>query len=573
MLPLFQPTSSITEKMSRADYEFLKEVGSGSFGKVSLVRRKADNKNYVIKQLNIQGLSPREQQDAINEVNILAKTDHPNVIAYFDSFVSSEDKNLNIVMEFASNGNLYEMLRNRRGKLMSEADIWRLFIQIVSALNYIHSLKILHRDIKSMNIFLDSANNCKIGDFGVSKILENTKDMAKTVIGTPFYLSPEMCENLPYDERSDVWALGCVLFEMCTLRHPFEAKNQGALVLKIMTGQVPSIPSVYSPDLHNLVRALLNKKPKVRPTTMQILGNSIIIKKCKEMGMIINPLPTPSSPIPATRPNIEKIKEPIVNHRVVPTNDRIIRSSTPNTTVVKKEGAENKVVLIRPTSKDSHTPTVSSSNSVKTQVLPSSTAHVIKRVAVKVETKQKGSQMMIEEVRNLPKIPISSSVATPTVDETKNSTESISPISSSNDETSIENTPSNPQENTFLQNEDDTPTPGNPSTLTIKHEKSKERHINRLLDKIAVQEAEISDIKEKCKQRVTEQVLNQLITFFRDSINNQEVSEEETQKFVLGRISYQDLDVLHFVYKVVYLLSTIDDMQKEIEGCCTIQFR
>lgn len=103
-------------------------------------------------------------------------------------------------------------------------------------LEHIHKNKILHRDIKTLNIFLNKNETVKIGDLGVAKAL-NTNDFARTMVGTPFYLSPELCEEKPYNEKSDIWALGCLLYELCTFKHPFEATNQASLILKIIRGK------------------------------------------------------------------------------------------------------------------------------------------------------------------------------------------------------------------------------------------------------------------------------------------------------------------------------------------------
>lgn len=100
-----------------------------------------------------------------------------------------------------------------------------------------HTLKVLHRDIKTLNIFLTKDNSVRIGDLGVAKVLSHTANFAKTMVGTPYYLSPELCEEKPYNTKSDVWALGCVLYELCAHRHPFSSANQGALILKIIRGK------------------------------------------------------------------------------------------------------------------------------------------------------------------------------------------------------------------------------------------------------------------------------------------------------------------------------------------------
>ena len=119
-------------------------------------------------------------------------------------------------------------------EFFTEAEIWNWFVQICLSLEYIHGRKVLHRDIKASNIFLTGNNTVKLGDFGISKVLENTGSNAMTVVGTPYYMSPEVCQNHPYTFKSDVWALGCVLYELCTLKHAFSADNLLGLVYKIV---------------------------------------------------------------------------------------------------------------------------------------------------------------------------------------------------------------------------------------------------------------------------------------------------------------------------------------------------
>ncbi len=131
----------------------------------------------------------------------------------------------------------------------------------------------MHRDIKTINMFLAKEDSIKIGDLGVAKMLNQTANMAHTVVGTPYYLSPELCEEKPYNNKSDIWSLGCVLYELCTLRHPFEAANQGALILKILRGKFNPIPSIYSKPLHDMIDLLLKKDYRQRPTITDILSS------------------------------------------------------------------------------------------------------------------------------------------------------------------------------------------------------------------------------------------------------------------------------------------------------------
>lgn len=151
-------------------------------------------------------------------------------------------------MEFCECGDLASAIKDRKKieGTFTEEEILNWFIQICIALEYIHGRKILHRDIKSQNIFLTSNGTVKLGDFGISKLLESTNEAAMTVVGTPYYMSPEVCENKPYTFKSDVWALGCVLYELCTLQHAFSASNLLGLVYKIVQGTIDPIPTTYS---------------------------------------------------------------------------------------------------------------------------------------------------------------------------------------------------------------------------------------------------------------------------------------------------------------------------------------
>ena len=120
-------------------------------------------------------------------------------------------------------------------------------------LEYLHKNKVLHRDIKTLNMFLSKEEDIRIGDLGVAKVLEDTTNFAHTMVGTPYYLSPEMCEQKPYNEKSDIWALGCIMYELATYKHPFDATNQGALILRILKGRFTPIPTTYSVDLAELI--------------------------------------------------------------------------------------------------------------------------------------------------------------------------------------------------------------------------------------------------------------------------------------------------------------------------------
>merc|ERR1740121_1927048 len=151
-------------------------------------------------------------------------------------------------MDFAEGGDLYERIRlvRKSGSALPEQNILRWCTQAALALKYIHDKHVLHRDLKSKNLFLTSGDKLRVGDFGISKVLQSTAAFARTVIGSPHYLSPEICQEKPYSFSSDMWALGCIVFEMAALRVPFDAQNLPAVVHRITRGPLPQVPSNYS---------------------------------------------------------------------------------------------------------------------------------------------------------------------------------------------------------------------------------------------------------------------------------------------------------------------------------------
>ena len=171
-----------------------------------------------------------------------------------------------------------EKLKQKKSPF-TEKEIINYLIQICLALNHIHKKKIIHRDLKSGNIFLTKGGLVKLGDFGISKGFKNTWEKAKSKVGTPYYLSPEIINNKPYDSKSDIWALGVMLYEMMTFKMPFNANSLPALSLKILRGIYQQPSSYYSKDLINLVKQCLTLEPKKRPSAEMILKMNFIKKR------------------------------------------------------------------------------------------------------------------------------------------------------------------------------------------------------------------------------------------------------------------------------------------------------
>ena len=260
-------------------FEILKKLGDGSYSVVYKVRRKEDNNKYALKKVNLQKLKDKEKQNALNEVRILASIKSPFVISYKEAFIEESDKSLCIVMEYADRGDLYQKIVQfkKNNCLIEETDVWRIFIQMTRGLKALHDLQILHRDLKSANIFLFSDGSAKIGDCNVSKVVY--KGLGYTQTGTPYYASPEVWNDQPYDNKSDIWSLGCVTYEMLTLHPPFRAESMEGLYQKVTKGQFSKINSRYSNDIFEMIKFLLKVNPIDRPNCGQILKHPLVIKR------------------------------------------------------------------------------------------------------------------------------------------------------------------------------------------------------------------------------------------------------------------------------------------------------
>ena len=293
--------------LRKSGYVPVRALGKGSYGQALLVFHEPRQQYYVVKHLNLAGMTSRQRHDAHNEINILQKLHHPNIVQYFEYF--EEHPHLYIVMEYADGGDVYSLLSsaqaarkagarayrglgstpagaaaaNERSGLLSEAQVVSLFVQTTMAVKYMHDRRLLHRDIKSSNIFLTKNHIVKLGDFGISTVLQNTMAMASTMCGTPCYFSPELCQGRPYNNKSDMWALGVLLYELCAGHVPFESTTMKTLMRDIVHKQPPRIPSLYSDELWELIVQLLQKDPRRRPDAGQVLMSGALMKYVPEL--------------------------------------------------------------------------------------------------------------------------------------------------------------------------------------------------------------------------------------------------------------------------------------------------
>jgi len=260
-------------------FNILSKIGEGSYSTVLKVQRIEDGNIYALKRVKFYKLSEKEKENALNEIRILASVKNKNVISYKEAFFDEKDSSLGIVMEYADNGDLFQLITERKKtkNYFTEQEVWKVFIQLLNGLKALHDFKILHRDIKSANVFLFKGGICKLGDLNVSKVAR--KGLGYTQTGTPYYASPEVWEEKPYDSKSDVWSLGCVMYEMITLRPPFQAKSMEELYKKVMRGNYPRIPSKYSEDLSDAIKLMIQVEAGARPSCEELLKMPMITKR------------------------------------------------------------------------------------------------------------------------------------------------------------------------------------------------------------------------------------------------------------------------------------------------------
>ncbi|XP_068944493.1 serine/threonine-protein kinase Nek11 [Petaurus breviceps papuanus] len=265
--------STYSETLIARRYVLQQKLGSGSFGTVYLVsdkKAKHGEELKVLKEISVGDLKPNETVQANLEAQLLSKLDHPAIVKFHASFV--ERDNFCIITEYCEGRDLDCKIQEYReaGNTFPENQIMEWFIQLLLGVDYMHERRILHRDLKSKNIFLKN-NLLKIGDFGVSRLLMGSCDLATTFTGTPYYMSPEALKHQGYDTKSDIWSLACILYELCCMSHAFTGHNFLSIVLKIVEGDTPSLPARYPEKLNAIMQSMLNKSPSLRPSAIEIL--------------------------------------------------------------------------------------------------------------------------------------------------------------------------------------------------------------------------------------------------------------------------------------------------------------
>lgn len=252
---------------------FLQEkvLGKGSYGTVYKAKRIADGQSYAVKIVNTAGMCKRELEDSVNEIRLMASFKSPFIISFYEAFAL--ETRLCVITEYARLGDLSKLIdrRKRQNRPLLEDDIWRFLLQVTEGLKVLHEKGVVHRDIKSANLLLCAPDLVKIGDLGISTILHQHQ-FAKTQIGTPLYLAPEIWRRRPYDAKCDMWSLGVVLYEMLNFSFPFIANSTEELGRRILAGRIGPIRHGYSAEIQSVVSLLLQANPDNRPTSEELMN-------------------------------------------------------------------------------------------------------------------------------------------------------------------------------------------------------------------------------------------------------------------------------------------------------------